>query len=341
MRESNFHRSIDTITKVIKGEGKKRESKIRNEEYKYHRESTVLTPEVLKLVKRRFSVKNPQTIREVANELNIPRSTVHYGLTKKLEMKKKMKTNVHIISQKDIENRKKNSRKLYENLLCGTKSQFVVTLDEAYIQVRQRGRERSHYYINVNKKRSENVPTPVNENFPEHFMIVGAMCQSRTFPLMKVPKKVKYKSQFYVDHVLRPLIEDHLVPHFGSDINKVTIHHDKATSHTSGFTTKFLEEMKQKHGISYMKKEDIPVKGPDISPLDFFGFGFLKHAVAKSKARTETGVWKKLNEVWDQVSSDLCRSTFDSWKRRCVQVRMQGGHHIEHIYSIHSRKNKK
>ena len=74
-------------------------------------------------------------------------------------------------------------------------------------------------------------------------MIVGALCESRTFPLFRVPSKTKYKAQYYVDYVLRPLIEDHLVPYFGKDINQVTVHHDKASAHTAKLTTKFLDDI--------------------------------------------------------------------------------------------------
>ena len=67
-------------------------------------------------------------------------------------------------------------------------------------------------------------------------------------------------------------------------MDKVFFHHDKASSHTSALTSTYLEE--KKIDLSYLNKEDIPVKCPDGSPLDFFGFGFLKQKLEKRNART-------------------------------------------------------
>ena len=36
-------------------------------------------------------------------------------------------------------------------------------------------------------------------------------------------------------------------------------------------------------GVSYTSKKDIPVKTPDGSPFDFFGFGYLKQRHLKRK----------------------------------------------------------
>ena len=60
---------------------------------------------------------------------------------------------------------KRISRKLYEKILSGRKSKFVVTLDEAYVQVRQKGRKRGFYYIGMGQKVDENLTIQVSENF--------------------------------------------------------------------------------------------------------------------------------------------------------------------------------
>ena len=157
-------------------------------------------------------------------------------------------------------------------------------------------------------------------------MIVGTICQSRTFPLIKVPSKVEVDANFYVNFVLKPLINKYLINHFKQDINKVTIHCDKANSHTANRTKEFMEEMDRKHGISFLDKKDIPVRGADISPMDFFGSGYLKQEVEKSRARTESGVWKAIEPI-------TCEEIFMPWKRRLRTVASEDGEHIEHIHN--------
>ncbi|UYV60508.1 hypothetical protein LAZ67_1001355 [Cordylochernes scorpioides] len=55
-------------------------------------------------------------------------------------------------------------------------------------------------------------------------------------------------------------------------MDKVFLHHDKASSHTSNKTQQFLQEMKDTLGLNFIRNSDIPVKSPDASPLDFYGF---------------------------------------------------------------------
>ena len=102
--------------------------------------------------------------------------------------------------------------------------------------------------------------------------------------------------------------------------------------------TAFAEEMHAKYGITFIKKEHIPVKGADISPMDFHGFGYLKNEINKTRVRTFEGMCKKLAKIWSEVSVKQCQDTYRSWKSRLVQVTKQKGGHIEHIKDIHRHK---
>ena len=64
-------------------------------------------------------------------------------------------------------------------------------------------------------------------------MVVGAISDRGVLPLIKVPQNTKINSKYYIDHVLKPIIEQHLVSLYGQDISKVFIHLNAAPSHTS------------------------------------------------------------------------------------------------------------
>lgn len=319
---------------------KKREKKKDGQEWMYQRASPKLTSEVLRTIKRKYKHRNPPTFRHVSTQMNLSVGTVHNAVKKRLRLKRRKKTKVLLLTARDRKNRKINSRKFYEKFLSGKKSMFVVTLDEANVHVRQKGSQRNHYYIGEDEEVDENEAIPCNENFPAQFMIVGAMCETKTFPLIKVPKNTKINAQYYVEYVLEPLIEEHLKPYFKDDINKVVLHHDKASSHTARVTTDFLKSMEAKYGIRYLEKAEIPVKGADISPMDFYGFSFIKQLVGKSRATTEDGVWKKCCAAWDNVSSSDCHKVFQAWKRRCRKVHKEDGGPVEQFKNIHSHKIK-
>lgn len=171
-------------------------------------------------------------------------------------------------------------------------------------------------------------------------MVVGAMCSTKVFPLIKVPPKVTVNAKYFVSHVLEPLVEKYLLPHFGNNIGKVTIHFDKASSHTAHFTRQYLQSINQKYGIKFLEKEDIPTKGADISPCDFFAFGYLKQRMKGNKCKTAKGLWNKARTVWAGITPESCHNTFASWKRRCLAVRRMDGDQYETIQGIHESKIK-
>jgi len=132
---------------------------------------------------------------------------------------------------------------------------------------------------------------------------------------MIVPPNTKINSEYYVQHVLRPLIEKELPKLYPNEMHKLLIDHDKAPSHTSNYTFNFLNEMKKKHGISFQNKDNIVVKGPDCSPLDFFGFGWLKYKVKERRVTTFKGFCKIIRDIWSELRVETCLNVYESWKK--------------------------
>ena len=81
----------------------------------------------------------------------------------------------------------------------------------------------------------------------------------------------------------------HLPRLYPNEMDKVYFHQDKASSHTANLTTEYLVKMKSELGISFINKDEIPVKAPNRSPLDFFGFGYLKQRLSSRRDKTLDG----------------------------------------------------
>lgn len=156
-------------------------------------------------------------------------------------------------------------------------------------------------------------------------MVVAAMSGKGPLPLIRVPPKTKINANIYIDTVLKPLVEKEIPRLYGSVSCDVWIHHDAAPSHTVKKTQTYAREMKEKFGTELISNDDIPVKSPDISPLDFFGFGFLKQKLFSRRATTLDGLWKILQKLWMEIPMDLVEKVFDSWKRRCRDLHKKGG----------------
>ncbi|PSN58044.1 hypothetical protein C0J52_02035 [Blattella germanica] len=89
-------------------------------------------------------------------------------------------------------------------------------------------------------------------------------------------ENVKINSPYYQDNILTPIYHKETPALYGTTKNKVWIHKDKATSHTSKSTLKFMDKMEHETGIQAIPFTDIPVKSPDTAPIDFCYFGLLK-----------------------------------------------------------------
>lgn len=145
-------------------------------------------------------------------------------------------------------------------------------------------------------------------------------------------------SEYYVKHVLNPLIHKNLIKAFGDNISKVFVHHDKSPVHVSKYTTDFMNSMTEKYGIRFIAKADIPVKGADCAPLDFFGFGYLKQQVEMCQVKDLDQLWKRCQRIWKGIRRETCADVYESWKIRCRKIWERHGSHVEQIKGIHDHK---
>lgn len=338
LKTRNISVSERSVYNVIHKVGKTRKFYANKENVAPKRVSTprrnrVAVQKVAKIIKN----PNPPSQREIAKRCNVSQRTVNNIIHQYLDKKTFRKTRLHVLKDSHKENRKTNSRKLYERHLAGGKSEFVVTLDEAWFYLQNCNGKRRIYY----EKRRAEADEYVYENsekFSDKFMVVGAITGRGPLPLIRVPEKVKINSAYYIEHVLKPLLEDYVPKLYGEDTSKVFVHHDAAPSHTSRATAAYAADLKSRLGISIIDKSEIPVKSPDTSPMDFFGFGYLKQRLFRRRAKTLEGLWKVLKEEWDKVGPEMTKKVIESWKLRLRTVNKRNGEHIEHCKQIHRRK---
>src|SRR5277367_4093469 len=106
--------------------------------------------------------------------------------------------------------------------------------------------------------------------FGEKVMVVWEMTVQSVLSLIRVPPKVKVNADYYIEHVLKPLLESEIIKLYGEEACKVFVHHDAASAHTANKTKPYTQELETKLGIPIIDKEHIPVKAPDTSSLDFY-----------------------------------------------------------------------
>ena len=193
-------------------------------------------------------------------------------------------------------------------------------------------------YLRLKEMKTEQHVINCKESFPKKKMVVAGMSGRGTLPVIVIPQNVKVNQYVYRDRVLKPYFEEYLPKLYPGEMNKIIFHHDKATSHTAKEVVAYLEHLKKDIGITFQYSRDIIVKGADVSPMDFFGFGYLKQQQKKSRARTLNGMGKVWKRIWGEVSAEKCMKVLRDWKLRLKHVVDNNGGHIEHTHKIHRRK---
>lgn len=325
------------VSRIVNGIGKKRQSEAKGETYKVNRPRPVRTKPLVSKVKRLATVENPPSQRKMARMCGTTLKIVNNIIHEDLDLITRRKTKVHKLNEYHMKNRKTNARKLYEKHLAGTKWQYVVTLDEAWMYLTYTNGTRKICYVKRGKNMPEEWVRECSESFPKGFLVVGAISGRGPLPLIRVPVNVKVNADYYIEYVLKPIINELKIMYPG-ELHKVFLHHDKASSHTAKKTMAFLNDTKAELGLNFIANSDIPVKSPDISPLDFYGFGFLKQRLFNRRPKTVAGLWNVLKDVWSQITIEKVTEVFSAWKLRCRVVVKMEGKHIEQSKQIHSRK---
>jgi hypothetical protein len=328
-----------TITNVINGKGLKRSAQRTGQVLgKRKNKRTVRTERLIQNVAKKIDTPNPLSQRNIAKSLHTSFSSINRVIHNDLGEKTCRKTKVHALNAIHKANRKTNCRRLYEQHLAGGKSEYMVTLDEAWLYLDYCNGQRKICYINSGEQPPENWLRYCKERWPKGFMIVGAVSGRGVLPLKKVPSNVKINAENYIKYVLRPILEIEVPKIYPNELNKVFFHHDKASAHTSSKTYHYLEGLKNKMKINYIDKQQIPVKSPDAYLCDFFAFGVLKQRLFNRNAKTLNGLWKVSKSVWNQISFDEVQRAMKDWKRRCRLIASRDGAHIEHVKNLHYKK---
>lgn len=288
------------------------------------------TPEVVAKIRRLVTGENPRTQRSVANTVHVSQATVHNVIKKDLRLVRRHKSRVHRLLPRHVKERKTNCRKLYERYLARDRWQYVVSLDEAYVYLDNCNKPRAIFYRPVGEKNYQKWFRECRESFSKGFMVIAGYCSKGKLQIRKVEKNVKVNSLYYQTNVLDPIYHTEIPALYGTDANMVWLHQDKASSHTSRSTVAYLQQLHQETGIRAIPFEDIPVKSPDASPMDFCAFGLLKRALASRRPRSLSGLWKAYREEWDALDMTSLRRSLLQWKLRCRAIVGMHGHQIEH-----------
>lgn len=104
---------------------------------------------------------------------------------------------------------------------------------------------------------------------------------------------------------------------------------DGATAHTAHATIEFLQRYFNNNRL--ISRNRWPPRSPDLTPLDFFLFGYLKNTVFKTPLHTLPELQDAITNAVNSVTEEMIRNVFNSLKTRINVCLQNEGSHFEHM----------
>ncbi|KOC66354.1 hypothetical protein WH47_07423 [Habropoda laboriosa] len=106
------------------------------------------------------------------------------------------------------------------------------------------------------------------------------------------------------------------------NVDDVWFQQDGATCHTSKETVALLKEMLNGRVIS---------RGCDLTPLDFFLWGFLKSKVYANNPKTIDELKNNITAAINETEFQLCENVMENWVKRIGLVKKSRRGHLNDI----------
>lgn len=275
-------------------------------------------------LQRMVSSSNPPTQQHMASTLKVSQPAVHYHIHKTLQLKTYKKPKVHKLSEGNIEKRRTRSWSLYKLLKCENWKK-IITTDEAWFHLSDCNKETEIQYVHPSEKNSTLQPFQRGEAHSQGIMAWAGVSFSGKTTLRFIKPGAKINSQYYIEEVLKPFLKNDALRLYPG--NDYIFHQDSAPSHTSKVTREFMDQ-----NMNYISPEQWTPKSPDLAPMDYFVWGWMKSQIKRRKPTTLEGLKKVVKQCWADLPQELINNALQAWPRRVRKVHEAKGTHIENNY---------
>jgi hypothetical protein len=130
----------------------------------------------------------------------------------------------------------------------------------------------------------------------------------------------------------RNMITEFLWPQLGGmDMENMWFQQDGATCHSARETAELLREKFPGRVISRNGNQNWPPRSCDLTPCDFFLWGFVKSPVYANKPQTIPELKAEIRRVIGQTEPQLCGNVIESFVKRARACQRSHGGHLSDI----------
>lgn len=131
----------------------------------------------------------------------------------------------------------------------------------------------------------------------------------------------------------REMLETFLWPELDSQQlgNEIWFQQDGATSHTASATMAILKEKFPRRLLSLGGDISWPPRSCDLTPLDFFLWGYLKDRVYQNKPVTLDDLKENIRQVIGGISQEICQNVVQNYGVRIVSCKKALGGYFKDV----------
>ena len=137
-----------------------------------------------------------------------------------------------------------------------------------------------------------------------------------------LPEGETVTAEYFCSECLGGLFDKVKVRRKVTKLKDIIMHFDNAPSHKAKSTKLFLD-------LNGVKTLQHPPYSPDLSPCDFFLFGFLNQELEGTTLSGREDAIQKCNEILGKIEKKVFQHVWMEWKSRLVKCIEMEGDYIE------------
>lgn len=131
-----------------------------------------------------------------------------------------------------------------------------------------------------------------------------------------------------LENMMLPMVSD--IDFVGAD-GSLYFQHDGAPPHFTLGVRSILDENFPGRWIGRGGPVLWAPRSPDLNPLDFFFWGYLKHKVYGSKINSLDHLIERITEETANIQANQLLNSLENFKKRILLCHSQNGQHFEHL----------
>lgn len=287
------------------------------------RQATVVTPAMVKIVKKRLKRNPRRSATKLAKDLNISDRSLRRILKDKLQTKPYKIQKVQDLSMRQKQERVKRAKALLQRAAEGRLENIVFTDEKLFTVEQFVNKQNDRVWLPARSRTHADVLTATRRQKSASVMVWAGITRDGRTPLVFVPEGVKINQNTYRELVLQNVVEPWARHHFGS--RGWVFQQDSAPAHKAKKTQLWIAE----HFPGFISSSEWPASSPDLNPMDFAVWSMLEAEVCSKKHESLEALKRHLTAAWDKIPQEHLRASYDAFLDRLRRVVKLKGEQVE------------